>query len=88
MPPHRPPFLCPLLCPEQDSLTKVLLFGNLDSAARRKVVREMYERRIAAGEILIQEGDTGWRTRRHHALCMRLTVGGAGDCPGAARRAC
>jgi CRP-like cAMP-binding protein len=37
----------------------VLLFGNLDSGARRKVVREMYERPIAAGEILIQEGDTG-----------------------------
>jgi hypothetical protein len=37
----------------------VLLFDNLDRGARRKVVREMYERPIAAGEILIQEGDTG-----------------------------
>ncbi len=37
----------------------MLLFNNLDRAAQRKVAREMYERPIAAGEILIQEGDTG-----------------------------
>lgn len=37
----------------------MLLFNNLDKAAQRKVAREMYERPIAAGEILIQEGDTG-----------------------------
>lgn len=43
----------------QDSLNKVLLFNNLDKGSQRKVVREMYERPIAAGEILIQEGDTG-----------------------------
>lgn len=69
-----PPFLrtfgiqpcCPLLPPTaclppvpQESLTKVLLFDNLDRGVQRKVVKEMYERRIGAGEILIQEGDTG-----------------------------
>jgi hypothetical protein len=43
----------------QESLTKVLLFNNLDPGAQRRVVREMYERPIGAGEILIQEGDTG-----------------------------
>ncbi|PSC70618.1 cyclic nucleotide dependent kinase [Micractinium conductrix] len=43
----------------EESLTKLLLFNNLDRGAQRKVVREMYERPIAAGEILIQEGDTG-----------------------------
>lgn len=43
----------------EESLTKVLLFNNLDKGAQRKVAREMYERPIAAGEILIQEGDTG-----------------------------
>lgn len=43
----------------EESLTKVLLFNNLDRGAQRRVVREMYERPIAAGEILIQEGDTG-----------------------------
>lgn len=55
------PRLCPSPSPSprQESLTKLLLFNNLDRGAQRKVVREMYERPIAAGEILIQEGDTG-----------------------------
>lgn len=53
----------------QESLTKLLLFNNLDSGAQRKVVREMYERPIAAGEILIQEGDTG--ARPLGAACRR-----------------
>ncbi|KAL4446356.1 hypothetical protein ABPG77_003163 [Micractinium sp. CCAP 211/92] len=43
----------------EECLNKVLLFNNLDRGSQRKVVREMYERPIAAGEILIQEGDTG-----------------------------
>jgi cGMP-dependent protein kinase 2 len=36
-----------------------LLFSKLESSLQRKVVSEMYERNVAAGEILIKEGDTG-----------------------------
>lgn len=60
----------PPRCRPQESLTKVLLFNNLDKAAQRKVAREMYERPIAAGEILIQEGDTG--------ACRCWVLGAAG----------
>lgn len=51
----------------QECLNKVLLFNNLDRGSQRKVVREMYERPIAAGEILIQEGDTGAHAETRHA---------------------
>ena len=47
----------------QDCLSKMLLFNHLDTASQRKVVQEMYERSIPAGEILIQEGDTGAAAR-------------------------
>lgn len=40
-------------------MSKLLLFNRLDSAIQRKVVQEMFERNVAAGEILIKEGDTG-----------------------------
>ena len=43
----------------QGALTKLLLFSRLDPALQRKVVQEMYERSVNAGEILIKEGDTG-----------------------------
>lgn len=43
----------------QRALGKLLLFSKLDSSLQRKVVSEMYERSVAAGEILIKEGDTG-----------------------------
>lgn len=43
----------------QECLTKVLLFETMERGAQRRIVREMYERRVPAGEILIQEGDTG-----------------------------
>lgn len=36
-----------------------MLFNNLDRATQRKIVGEMYERRVAAGEILISQGDIG-----------------------------
>lgn len=42
-----------------DCLAKVLLFNRLDGSQQRAIVQAMYERPIAAGEILIQEGDTG-----------------------------
>ena len=66
----------PLLAPHpQESLTKLLLFNNLDRGAQRKVVREMYERPIAAGEILIQEGDTGAAQMAAPACSVGAAVG-------------
>ncbi|MEW5316096.1 MAG: hypothetical protein WDW38_007482 [Sanguina aurantia] len=41
------------------ALAKLLLFNKLDPHVQRKVVQEMYERNVGAGEILIKEGDTG-----------------------------
>ncbi|KAL6746691.1 kinase-like domain-containing protein [Haematococcus lacustris] len=43
----------------EGALAKLLLFNRLDSQLQRKVVQEMFERNVAAGEILIKEGDTG-----------------------------
>jgi CRP-like cAMP-binding protein len=40
-------------------LARLLLFNKLDAQLQRKVVAEMFERNVAAGEILIKEGDTG-----------------------------
>lgn len=37
----------------------MLLFNHLDAAQQQAIVEAMYERPIPAGEILIQEGDTG-----------------------------
>lgn len=37
----------------------MLLFDKLEADVQRKIVVEMYERRINAGDILIQEGDVG-----------------------------
>lgn len=37
----------------------MLLFDKLEADVQRKIVMEMYERRINAGDILIQEGDVG-----------------------------
>lgn len=45
--------------PPQAALGNVLLFKNLDPGIQRKVVSSMWERVVPAGEILIQEGDTG-----------------------------
>lgn len=49
-------YRCPYL---QENLNKVLVFNKLDPALQRKVVSEMYERSVSAGEILIKEGDSG-----------------------------
>lgn len=43
----------------QETLNKVLLFNKLEQHLQRKIVSEMYERNVTAGEILIKEGDTG-----------------------------
>jgi hypothetical protein len=43
----------------QETLNKVLVFNKMERHLQRKVVSEMYERTVSAGEILIKEGDTG-----------------------------
>ena len=37
----------------------MLFFGQLEEGLRSRIATDMYERRVSAGEILIQEGDTG-----------------------------
>lgn len=41
------------------ALQHLMLFNNLDKPTQRKIVSEMYERPVAAGEILISQGDMG-----------------------------
>ena len=43
----------------QDALDNLLLFSRIDPSIKTKIVAEMYERKVAPGEILIKEGDTG-----------------------------
>lgn len=43
----------------QNALSKTLLFNNLNAATQRNIVSEMYVRSVLAGEILINQGDTG-----------------------------
>lgn len=43
----------------QAALSNVLLFNNLDPSTQIRIVAEMYEKQVAAGDILIQQGDTG-----------------------------
>ncbi|KAK9842021.1 hypothetical protein WJX81_004559 [Elliptochloris bilobata] len=43
----------------QECLAKLLLFDKLEPALQQRLVAEMYERKVLAGEILIKEGDTG-----------------------------
>lgn len=73
--------------PAQNALAKLLLFNKLDPHLQRKVVQEMYERNVGAGEILIKEGDTGLAATElyvtksgkfevslsHFALCNAMT---------------
>ncbi len=40
-------------------MARILLFSKLDASLQRKIVTEMHERTVQAGEILINEGDTG-----------------------------
>eukprot|EP00798_Chlamydomonas_sp_ICE-L_P031872 gene31872-7080_t len=42
-----------------NSLGKLLLFDKLPRETQRKIVSDMYERNVRAGEILIQQGDVG-----------------------------
>ncbi|PNH07578.1 cGMP-dependent protein kinase 2 [Tetrabaena socialis] len=43
----------------ENALGRLLLFTRLETAMQRKIVSEMYERTVPAGDILIKEGDTG-----------------------------
>ncbi len=43
----------------QEALSRLLLFSKLGPDIQRKIVQEMHERAVVAGEILIKEGDTG-----------------------------
>ena len=43
----------------QEGLSRLLVFSKLNSDLQRKIVTEMHERTVQAGEILINEGDTG-----------------------------
>jgi CRP-like cAMP-binding protein len=43
----------------QTSLSKLLLFERLDKASQTMVVEHTWTRKVSAGEILIQEGETG-----------------------------
>ena len=54
-PPHSPR----LLPTTQASLGNLLLFGRLAQAAQARIAEATWERSVAAGEILIQEGEVG-----------------------------
>jgi len=47
----------------KSSLEKLLLFNKLGEDVQVRVVAEMYEKRVKAGEILIKEGDKGVNAR-------------------------
>ncbi len=49
-------FCCSFL---QSALVNLLLFSRLDRTTANRIVAEMYMVPVHAGEILIQQGDTG-----------------------------
>ena len=69
----------------QECLAKVLFFGQLEDGLRARIAADMYERRVSAGEILIQEGDTGLTAAELYIVkegefevrsrpCLRLSI--------------
>eukprot|EP00798_Chlamydomonas_sp_ICE-L_P014176 gene14176-20143_t len=80
----------------ENALAKLMLYKRLDPALQRKVVAEMYERLVTAGEILIKEGDTGVATtelyvvksgnfeiiQKRQGQNVRVNTKGHGDCFG------
>lgn len=48
-----------LLLLVQRSLSKLLLFDRLDPSVQTKILEHTWVRHVPAGEILIQEGETG-----------------------------
>lgn len=72
----------------QRALGKLLLFSKLEAPLQRKIVSEMFERNVAAGEILIKEGDTGLAATELYVVKsgkFEVSRHRAGAC-GAARR--
>lgn len=77
-------------------LSKMLLMGKLDASVQQRVVQEMYERKVSAGEILIKEGDTGLAAselyvvkegefevlERRQGVNFRVNMKNRGDCFG------
>lgn len=80
----------------QSSLSNLLLFNKLDRIIQRKIVTDMYELPVAAGDILIQQGDVGVAANqlyvvkggkfevleRRRGVNMRVNVKERGDCFG------
>eukprot|EP00775_Hariotina_reticulata_P007218 gene7218-7431_t len=80
----------------EENLNKVLVFNKLERHLQRKVVSEMYERAVTAGEILIKEGDTGLAAselyvvksgkfevlQRRQGVNFRVNLKERGDCFG------
>ena len=74
----------------------MLLMGKLDPSVQQRVVQEMYERKVGAGEILIKEGDTGLAAselyvvkegefevlERRQGVNFRVNMKNRGDCFG------
>ena len=83
-------------CGLQGCLSKMLLMGKLDPSVQQRVVQEMYERKVGAGEILIKEGDTGLAAselyvvkegefevlERRQGVNFRVNMKNRGDCFG------
>jgi CRP-like cAMP-binding protein len=68
----------------QAALAKILIFGRLEPHIQHKVVSEMYEKNVAAGEILIKEGDTGYAASQLYVVKSgKFEVGFAGGAGGA-----
>lgn len=78
------------------ALAKLLLFNRLEPSMQRRIVSEMYERTVVAGEILIKEGDIGLAAsqlyvvksgkfevlEKRQGVNMRVNVKERGDCFG------
>jgi len=79
------------------SLTNLLLFAKLDKFTQQKIVSETYERTVTAGEILIQQGDTGLAATQlfvvksgkfevlekyHNSVMRKVNTKERGDCFG------
>ena len=74
----------------------MLLMGKLEASTQNRVVQEMYERKVTAGEILIKEGDTGLAAselyvvkegefevlERRQGVNFRVNMKNRGDCFG------
>jgi CRP-like cAMP-binding protein len=67
----------------QKALSKLLLFDRLEPAAQAKVVEHTWTRSVTAGEILIQEGETGLAaTELYVVKSGTFEVGEDADCQG------